>query len=89
MGPGFFWFGFFIRVRLCHDIQNSPLTKKGGCRRKAKSARSPKDGFMGQKIGYVPSLHRELHRSGLKRAQTEAKMIMEFDVNANSIGATH
>jgi hypothetical protein len=44
---------------------------------------------MGQKIGYVPSLHRELHRSGLKRAQTEAKMIMEFDVNANSIGATH
>ena len=42
MGPGFFWFGFFIRVRLCHDIQNSPLTKKGGCRCKAKSAQSPR-----------------------------------------------
>ena len=31
-GPGFFWLGFFIRVRLCHDMQNSPLTKKGGCK---------------------------------------------------------
>ena len=32
--------------------------------------------------------HRELHRSGLKRAQAEAKMITESDVNTNP-RATH
>ena len=31
LGPDVFWFGFFIRVRLCHDMQNGSLTKNSGC----------------------------------------------------------